>query len=149
MMEYVLHEIKDPQDPLLDLVSQDPVRPHIPAHARVSDTSRVLVLMKDQIAQSVICVAVTADICTQESQLFGHDTSQAQVIMLYTIWSLVPGTGRILVQHLVPYVKQHWPQINKMVTLSPLTSQAEKFHLKNGAKLLQRNSETVNFEYDL
>ena len=37
--------------------------------------------------------------------------------------------------------------LNRLVTLSPLTAMAEKFHLRNGAKLLQKNLWSQNFEY--
>jgi hypothetical protein len=37
--------------------------------------------------------------------------------------------------------------LNRLVTLSPLTEMAEKFHLRNGAKLIQKNETTQNFEY--
>ena len=39
--------------------------------------------------------------------------------------------------------------LNRLVTLSPLTEMATKFHLKNGAKLLQINENTQNFEYTI
>ena len=37
--------------------------------------------------------------------------------------------------------------LNRLVTLSPLTEMAKKFHLRNGAELLQINEQTQNFEY--
>ena len=37
--------------------------------------------------------------------------------------------------------------LNRLVTLSPLTEMARKFHLRNGAVELQVNDETQNFEY--
>ena len=39
--------------------------------------------------------------------------------------------------------------LNRLVTLSPLTAIARNFHIKNGAKELQVNKETQNFEYDI
>ena len=39
--------------------------------------------------------------------------------------------------------------LNRLVTLSPLTEMAEKFHIRNGAKLLQVNETTQNFEYEI
>lgn len=39
--------------------------------------------------------------------------------------------------------------LNRLVTLSPLTEMARKFHLKNGAKEVQVNLTTQNFEYDI
>ena len=37
--------------------------------------------------------------------------------------------------------------LNRLITLSPLTDMAFRFHSKNGAKLLQVNESTQNFEY--
>ena len=39
--------------------------------------------------------------------------------------------------------------LNRLVTLSPLTEMATKFHSRNGAKLLQVNETTQNFEYNV
>ena len=39
--------------------------------------------------------------------------------------------------------------LNRLVTLSPLTEMAEKFHIKNGAKLVGKHLTTQNFEYDI
>ena len=39
--------------------------------------------------------------------------------------------------------------LNRLVTLSPLTDMARNFHIKNGAKELQVNETTQNFEYDI
>jgi len=37
--------------------------------------------------------------------------------------------------------------LNRLVTLSPLTEMATNFHERNGAKLIQINETTQNFEY--
>ena len=37
--------------------------------------------------------------------------------------------------------------LNRLVTLSPLTEMATKFHLRNNAKLISVNDTTQNFEY--
>jgi TusA-related sulfurtransferase len=39
--------------------------------------------------------------------------------------------------------------LNRLVTLSPLTEMATKFHKNNGAKLIQINENTQNFEYKI
>jgi hypothetical protein len=36
-----------------------------------------------------------------------------------------------------------------VVTLSPLTPMATHFHIRNGAKLIQHNPDTQNFEYTI
>ena len=35
----------------------------------------------------------------------------------------------------------------RIITMSPKTEMARNFHYKNGARLLQTNEETVNYEY--
>ena len=37
--------------------------------------------------------------------------------------------------------------LNRLVTLSPLTEMAKKFHLRNKAELISVNEKTQNFEY--
>jgi len=39
--------------------------------------------------------------------------------------------------------------LNRLVTLSPLTQMARDFHLRNGAKELQVNKTSQNFEYTI
>jgi hypothetical protein len=72
----------------------------------------------------------------------------------YTVWSYSKGAGRQIIECLLRFVQQehqeisrsYWPRI---VTLSPKTEMAEKFHLKNGAKHIGENENTNNFEYYL
>ena len=44
------------------------------------------------------------------------------------------------------HIKETKP-VNRYVTLSPQTEMARKFHLANGATVLQVNSTSVNYEY--
>ena len=41
------------------------------------------------------------------------------------------------------------PELNRLITLSPLTEMARNFHLRNGAVELQVNEKTQNFEYKI
>ena len=66
--------------------------------------------------------------------------------IFYTVWSKEKGLGRkIILEVWDLFKKQHTE--NRYVTMSPKTEMAMKFHLSNGAILLQENSETNNFEY--
>ena len=56
------------------------------------------------------------------------------------------GGGKLIVKEVFKKVKRS-NHLNRLVTLSPLTNMATKFHKKNGAKLLQVNEKTQNFEY--
>jgi len=45
------------------------------------------------------------------------------------------------------HIEQTKPHVNRFVTLSPCTEMATRFHLKNGAVLLNKYEEFQNFEY--
>ena len=45
------------------------------------------------------------------------------------------------------HIKESKP-VDRYVTLSPQTEMARKFHLANGATVLEVNSTSVNYEYD-
>jgi hypothetical protein len=71
-----------------------------------------------------------------------------RIVVAYTVWARKPGGGKhILNEVYKKYKGEH--HIDRLVTLSPLTEMAERFHVKNGAKLLRRNDTTQNFEYDI
>ena len=56
------------------------------------------------------------------------------------------GGGKLIVNEVFKKIKKS-NHLNRLVTLSPLTEMATKFHSSNGAKLIQVNSNTQNFEY--
>ena len=63
------------------------------------------------------------------------------------MWSYVPGAGRDLIFELRDWAIEN--DFIRLVTLSPKTAMAKKFHLRNGAFLLIENEETDNYEYKL
>ena len=146
----MLHVISSPSDPLIHLVEADPVRPHIPLYKRANYNSRVLVMMDDnKTVQSVVCVAFSDHVVTEESDLFSYKGIQPTVAILYTIWSVAKGGGAALVPQAREWIRSAVPSVERIITLSPPTPMARRFHLKNGARELQVNTHTVNFEYDL
>ena len=70
------------------------------------------------------------------------------VLVAYTVWSYKPRAGRDLVFELRDYAINN-KEINRLVTLSPKTKMARRFHLNNGAVLLSENQRTDNYEYEL
>jgi len=56
------------------------------------------------------------------------------------------GGGKLIVKEVYKMIKKS-NHLNRLVTLSPLTDMATKFHLRNGAKLVRVNEDTQNFEY--
>ena len=146
----MIHEIATLDDPLLDLIADDPVRPHIPKSSRVGKNSRVLVLLaEDKTPQSVVCVSFVGAVPTSEAELFDTLVENPSIATLYTIWSINTGGGQQMIREGLDYIRVKYPQIARIVTLSPPTPTARRFHLKNGAHELQVNESTVNFEYKI
>jgi hypothetical protein len=71
----------------------------------------------------------------------------ATTAVFYTIWSYAAGAGRELIQQTQTSIQAEFPDISTYVTLSPKTEMARKFHLKNGARELRENSNTINYIY--
>jgi hypothetical protein len=142
----MLHVITTLNDPLLDLIKDDPVRPEIPIAARVcEDAAEVFVLILDGVPSAVTCVRYTQDVPGSVSEL---DNSQLpQVAVFYTIWSYQPGAGRALIRQAQSHIQTTKSEITRFVTLSPKTEMARIFHHKNGARTLRENADTVNYEY--
>jgi hypothetical protein len=140
----MLHTIKDLNDPLVDLVRDDPVRPAIPTSSRIHDHAEILVLVEDSTPAAVVCVAYLKAVPKCERALGEHGD---HVAAFYTIWSYKPGAGRRLIQEARQHVSQTRPKIARFVTLSPKTEMARRFHIANGASVLQDNTDTINYEY--
>ena len=71
-----------------------------------------------------------------------------QIAIAYTVWSKKKGGGKLIVKEVFKKIKKS-NHLNRLVTLSPLTEMATKFHTRNGAQLLQINETTQNFEYKI
>lgn len=140
----MLHIIKDIDDPLLNLIKDDPVRQNIYQLERIVGNKEVIVLM-DQIPLSVICISYQDFIPKKEEELISSDNPT--IAIFYSIWSYKPGSGRRLLFKTKDYIKEHRPEIKRLITLSPQTFTASRFHTSNGAKILRVNEESVNYEY--
>ena len=71
---------------------------------------------------------------------------QGSIAIAYTVWSKKKGGGKKIVREVYKMIKES-NHLHRLVTLSPMTDMARKFHLRNGAKELRVNKTTVNFEY--
>ena len=56
-------------------------------------------------------------------------------------------SGKEIIKKIIKYVKDE--NIKRLVTLSPQTPMATHFHISHGAKQININRETQNFEYNL
>ena len=137
--------IQDLNDPLIDLLKDDPVRPSIPSYSRVHDHAEILVLIEEEKPAAVVCVAYLNEIPTTEGELGRVGNN---VAAFYTIWSYAHGAGRRLIREARSYIENTKPSIDRFVTLSPKTEMARRFHIANGAHVLSDNETSVNYEYD-
>ena len=75
-----------------------------------------------------------------------RDQKVGQIAIAYTVWSKKKGGVKLIVKEVFKMIKKS-NHLNRLITLSPLTEMATKFHLRNKAKLISINEETQNFEY--
>ena len=123
------------------LCEDDPVRRDIPFDWRVQDVKREVFHLEER---AVLCVAHLNDIPKTEKELMEFEWGTFSIF--YTVWSKEKGLGRKIVLDTWELLKSQHPN-NRYVTMSPKTEMATKFHLSNGAILLQENETTNNFEY--
>ena len=132
-------------------VSDDPVRPELDLEFRLGTGRTVYALTEDGEYKAAICIAYCNDVPTTVKEL--DKLSQAtingthgSIAVAYTVWSKKPRAGRKIIMDLIEIIKKD-DTIRRVVTLSPKTAMAKKFHLNNGAFVLQLNTETDNYEY--
>jgi hypothetical protein len=136
----MLVRLLQPDPILLD----DPVRPKISPQRKLSWGRYVYMWIEGKEIGSIVCTAHRYNVPKTERELFQthkHEDTGLKVI-LYSIWSYKPGCGSKLVNAIIAKDGQY-----RIITMSPKTEMARQFHLKNGAKVLQTNKTSVNYEY--
>lgn len=142
----MLHIIRDLQDPYLDFIKDDPVRPEIPTTLRVVDgLAEIFVLLGESGVRAVTCVRYMDSVPSAVEELI--DAASPTVAVFYTIWSYSTGAGRELISAARSWIEDTRQDITSFVTLSPKTDQARVFHHRNGAITLRENADTVNYLY--
>ena len=161
---YTKQKIKESRYSLVELpyidVTEDPVRPELDLTFRQTYGRKILGLRDDvgEIA-AIICFAFTDEVpkTVEELEKFSYDSAirssnrsgvQGSIAVAYTVWAKKKGGGRAIVNEVYKRIKKS-NHLNRLITLSPLTDMARNFHIKNGAKELQVNKTTQNFEYDI
>jgi hypothetical protein len=139
--------ITDLSHTLLSFIKDDPVRPEISTDFRVSD-GRVVAALTDEEQQpeAIVCVSFH-DFVPAGIEDLQKTTQEPTTATFYTIWSYKPGSGRELLIQAVKGIQAQYPGVTRFVTLSPKTSMARRFHLKNGAIIFRENIDTTNYEY--
>ena len=164
LQSYTRKKIKEAKYELVDLpyidCSEDPVRPELDLSFRQAYGRKIFGL-KDDVGDiaAIICFAFTDHVpkTIEEMEAFSKDSAmkaihragvQGSIAIAYTVWAKKRGGGRAIVNEVYKMVKQS-NHLNRLVTLSPLTKMARNFHINNGAKELQVNETSQNFEYDI
>ena len=133
---------------------EDPVRPELSNEFRTGYGRKIFGVKYQGEIHAVMCFAYTNEIpkSVEELEKFSHDAflqsamrdqNVGQIAIAYTVWSKKKGGGKLIVKEVFKKIKKS-NHLNRLVTLSPLTEMATKFHSKNGAKLLQVNEDTQN-----
>ena len=139
--------------------SEDPVRPELDNDFRTGYGRKIFGVKYKKEIHAVMCFAYTNQIPTSVDELekmstdaFLQSTMRGQnvgkIAIAYTVWSKKKGGGKLIVKEVYKKIKKS-NHLNRLVTLSPLTEMASKFHTRNGAKLIQVNETTQNFEYEV
>jgi hypothetical protein len=128
--------------------NKDPVRPGLDIEFRTKAGREVFGLLdEDGEYKAFMCVAYTTDVPKNVVSMGALTSVDGDIAVPYTVWSYQKGAGKeIINQALSLMQKRH---ISRVVTLSPLTEMAKRFHLRNDAIELQVNETTANFEYSL
>ena len=141
-----LYHLRSKDDPLTELIKDDPVRPHIPLEQRINDAAEILMLKAGEEVLAATCMQWLTDIPEDEQDLVDLK-GEKDVAVFYTIWSYSPGAGQNLIKAAADWLLKDHPAIKAIVTLSPQTKMAERFHLKNGATVHRTNETSVNYKY--
>ena len=139
--------------------NEDPVRPELDNVFRRSYGRKIYGVKYGGEIHAVMCFAYTneipksveeLDVLSQDAHLQSTLRGQnvGRIAIAYTVWSKKKGGGKLIVKEVFKKIKKS-NHLNRLVTLSPLTEMATKFHSRNGAKLLQKNETTQNFEYKI
>ena len=138
---------------------EDPVRPELDNDFRTGYGRKIYGVEYQGEIHAVMCFAYTNEVPRNINELdkFSHDAflqsaqrdqNVGKIAIAYTVWSQKKGGGKLIVKEVFKKIKRS-NHLNRLITLSPLTEMATRFHSKNGAKLLQVNESTQNFEYQV
>ena len=138
-------------------IEEDPVRPELDNNFRTGYGRKIYGVEYLGEIHAVMCFAYTNKVPKSVDELEKlstdaflqtamRDQSGGQIAIAYTVWSKKKGGGKLIVKEVFKKIKKS-NHLNRLITLSPLTDMATKFHERNGAKLIQINETTQNFEY--
>ena len=141
-------------------IDEDPVRPELNLDFRTSYGRKIFGVKYKKEICAIMCFGFANqipktidefDLMTQDAHMQSaswRSKNIGKIAIAYTVWSKKKGGGKLIVKEVFKKIKKS-NHLNRLVTLSPLTEMARNFHLRNGAKELQVNEESQNFEYKI
>ena len=128
---------------------RDPVRPELGVKFKTAPGRGVFGLVnREGSYKAFLCFARTTDVPRTVSELKTLTSESGEIIIPYTVWSNEKGAGREIVNEVIKLIGIS-KTASRVVTLSPLTEMARKFHIRNNASEFRINESTVNFEYEV
>ena len=138
-------------------IAEDPVRPELDNDFRTGFGRKIFGVKYKGEIYAVMCFAYTNKIPKNVEELEKlstdaflqsalRDQNIGKIAVAYTVWAKKKGGGKLIVKEVFKKIKKS-NHLNRLITLSPLTDMATKFHTRNGAELIQINENTQNFEY--
>ena len=141
-------------------INEDPIRPELDIKFRTSYGRKIFGVKYKKEICAIMCFGFANhipktinefDLMTRDAHLQSaswRSKNIGKIAIAYTVWSKKKGGGKLIVKEVFKKIKKS-NHLNRLVTLSPLTEMARNFHLRNGAKELQVNEESQNFEYKI
>ena len=141
-------------------INEDPIRPDLDIKFRTSYGRKIFGVKYKKEICAIMCFGFTNqipktinefDLMTRDAHLQSaswRSKDIGKIAIAYTVLSKKKGGGKLIVKEVFKKIKKS-NHLNRLVTLSPLTEMARNFHLRNGAKELQVNEESQNFEYKI
>jgi hypothetical protein len=125
---------------------KDPVRPELSVEFRTKAGREVFGLLgEDGGYKAFVCIAYTTGVPKSVTSMESLTSVDGNIAVPYTVWSYQRGAGKEIINQALSFMRAN--NISRVVTLSPLTEMAKRFHLRNNAIELQVNETTANFEY--
>jgi len=133
--------------------SEDPIRSEYDNKFRNSYGRKIYGLKSNEDIEGFICIAFCNEVpqTMKELDLMSKNAfheNNGNIAVAYTVWSRKRGAGKETIFNTKKFIKDEFVNIERFITLSPLTPVATHFHIKHGAKLININATSQNFEYE-
>ena len=133
--------------------SEDPIRSEYDNKFRNSYGRKIYGLKSNEDIEGFICIAFCNEVpqTMKELDLMSKNAfheNNGNIAVAYTVWSRKRGAGKETIFNTKKFIKDEFLNIERFITLSPLTPVATHFHIKHGAKLININATSQNFEYE-